>query len=92
MINHLITEAKKLKITKISIETGSGTFFAPARSWSMSSEFNLKLDDPEFESLEDRNESRDERLVFNSSITWLERLALPDTGSDGTPADESLER
>ena len=31
MINHLITEAKKLKITKISIETGSGTFFAPAR-------------------------------------------------------------
>jgi len=27
----LITEAKKLKITKISIETGSGTFFAPAR-------------------------------------------------------------
>ena len=35
----------------------------------MSSEFNLKLDDLEFESLEDRNESRDERLVFNSSIT-----------------------
>ena len=31
VINHLIDEAKKLKIKKLSIETGSGTFFAPAR-------------------------------------------------------------
>ncbi len=31
MINHLISEAKKLNITKISIETGSGAFFTPAR-------------------------------------------------------------
>ncbi len=31
VINHLIDEAKKLKIKKLSIETGSGKFFAPAR-------------------------------------------------------------
>ncbi len=31
IINHLINEAKKLNITKISIETGSGSFFTPAR-------------------------------------------------------------
>tara|TARA_Y100000996_G_C22249933_1_gene531397 strand:+ start:89 stop:556 length:468 start_codon:yes stop_codon:yes gene_type:complete len=31
IINHLIEEAKKLHITRISIETGAGKFFAPAR-------------------------------------------------------------
>jgi len=31
IINHLIEEAKKYNITKISIETGAGKFFAPAR-------------------------------------------------------------
>ena len=31
VINHLINEAKKLKIKKISIETGAGNFFLPAR-------------------------------------------------------------
>ena len=31
VINHLIYEAKKLNIKKISIETGSGSFFTPAR-------------------------------------------------------------
>ena len=31
IIKHLIEEAKKLQITKISIETGSGKFFNPAR-------------------------------------------------------------
>ncbi len=31
VINHLISEAKKLKIKKLSIETGSGDFFIPAR-------------------------------------------------------------
>ena len=52
----------------------------------------MKLDDLEFESLEDRNESSDERLDFNSSMTWLAREATPDPGSDETPADELLER
>ena len=31
VINHLIYEAKKLNIKRISIETGSGKFFEPAR-------------------------------------------------------------
>ena len=31
LINHLIEEAKKLKISRISIETGAGEFFKPAR-------------------------------------------------------------
>ena len=32
IINHLIEEAKKLKISKLSIETGAGDFFLPARN------------------------------------------------------------
>ena len=31
VINHLINEAKKLKIKRLSIETGAGHFFIPAR-------------------------------------------------------------
>ena len=31
IIDHLISEAKKLNIKKLSIETGSGEFFSPAR-------------------------------------------------------------
>ena len=31
VINHLINEAKKLNINKLSIETGAGDFFIPAR-------------------------------------------------------------
>ena len=31
IIDHLINEAKKLNIKKISVETGSGNFFSPAR-------------------------------------------------------------
>ena len=31
VINHLIKEAKKLKVEKLSIETGAGDFFIPAR-------------------------------------------------------------
>jgi len=31
VINHLIKEAKKLNIKKISLETGAGIFFSPAR-------------------------------------------------------------
>ena len=30
-MQHLIDEAKKLKIRRLSIETGAGKFFAPAR-------------------------------------------------------------
>ena len=31
VINHLINEARKLKIKRLSIETGAGDFFLPAR-------------------------------------------------------------
>ena len=31
VIEHLILEAKKIEITKLSLETGAGNFFAPAR-------------------------------------------------------------
>ena len=31
IVNHLILEAKKLKIKRLSIETGAGKFFEPAR-------------------------------------------------------------
>ena len=31
VVNHLITEAKKLDIVRLSIETGAGEFFEPAR-------------------------------------------------------------
>ena len=31
VINHLINEAKKLNIKKLSLETGAGDFFLPAR-------------------------------------------------------------
>ena len=31
VINHLITEAKKLHVKQLSIETGAGVFFTPAR-------------------------------------------------------------
>ena len=31
IINHLILEAKKLKVKQLSIETGAGIFFLPAR-------------------------------------------------------------
>ena len=40
IINHLIEEAKKLKISKLSIETGAGEFFLPARS--LFSKFGFK--------------------------------------------------
>jgi len=39
VINHLIDEAKKLKIKRLSIETGAGKFFEPARRLFNSSGF-----------------------------------------------------
>ena len=40
IINHLIEEAKKLEISKLSIETGAGDFFIPARK--LFSKFGFK--------------------------------------------------
>ena len=39
VINHLIDEAKKLKIKRLSIETGAAKFFAPARKLFTNSGF-----------------------------------------------------
>ena len=41
VIEHLITEAKKLKIKKLSIETGAGDFFIPARKLFKKSGFSI---------------------------------------------------
>ncbi len=39
LVNHLIIEAKKLEIKRISIETGAGKFFLPAKKLFLSSGF-----------------------------------------------------
>ena len=44
VINHLIIEAKKLNIKKISLETGTGDFFAPARK--LFDKFGFKTCEP----------------------------------------------
>ena len=44
IINHLIDEAKKLNIEKLSIETGAGEFFAPARK--LFGKFGFKKSEP----------------------------------------------
>ena len=41
VINHLIDEAKKLNIDRISIETGAGNFFKPARKLFKKCNFEL---------------------------------------------------
>ena len=53
IINHLIEEAKKLKISKISIETGAGEFFLPARK--LFSKFGFKKCPPFAHYKEDPN-------------------------------------
>jgi putative acetyltransferase len=40
IIDHLIEESKKLEISKLSIETGAGDFFLPARN--LFSKFSFK--------------------------------------------------
>ena len=44
IIEHLVSEAKKLNIKKLSIETGTGEFFAPARK--LFTKFGFKPCDP----------------------------------------------
>ncbi len=41
VINHLIEAAKKLEIEKISLETGAGVFFTPARKLFIRSGFKV---------------------------------------------------
>ena len=44
IIDHLIEEAKKLEVSKLSIETGAGNFFIPARK--LFSKFGFKKCSP----------------------------------------------
>jgi len=44
IIEHLVNEAKKLDIKKLSIETGAGKFFAPARK--LFTKFGFKTCEP----------------------------------------------
>ena len=53
IINHLIEEAKKLKISKLSVETGAGEFFLPARK--LFSKFGFKKCPPFAHYKEDPN-------------------------------------
>ena len=41
IIDHLINEAQKLNVKKLSLETGAGEFFLPARKLFMSSGFKV---------------------------------------------------
>ena len=53
IINHLIEEAKKLSISKLSIETGAGDFFLPARN--LFAKFGFKTCSPFAHYKEDPN-------------------------------------
>jgi putative acetyltransferase len=53
IIDHLIEEAKKLQISKLSIETGAGEFFLPARK--LFSKFGFKKCPPFAHYKEDPN-------------------------------------
>ena len=41
VVNHLINEAKKLNIKRLSIETGAGDFFLPARKLFLTCNFRV---------------------------------------------------
>ena len=53
IIDHLIEEAKKLEISKLSVETGAGEFFLPARK--LFSKFGFKACPPFAHYKEDPN-------------------------------------
>ncbi|MDC0163415.1 GNAT family N-acetyltransferase, partial [Candidatus Pelagibacter sp.] len=53
IISHLITEAKKIGIKKLSVETGTGEFFLPARK--LFQKFGFKKCEPFAHYKEDPN-------------------------------------
>ena len=63
VINHLINEAKKLDIKKLSLETGAGKFFIPARKLFVKSGF--KVCDPFSHYEEDINSVYMSMLISN---------------------------
>jgi putative acetyltransferase len=63
IIKHLIEEAKKLDIQKLSLETGSGTFFAPARK--LFTKCGFKPCDPFAHYKDDPNSCYMSKLISN---------------------------
>ena len=53
IVNHLINESKKLNIKKLSVETGAGSFFEPARK--LFKKFGFKTCEPFAHYKEDPN-------------------------------------
>ena len=63
VINHLIDEAKKLKIKRLSIETGAGKFFEPARK--LFKDCNFELTEPFAHYKDDKNSIYLTKLINN---------------------------
>ena len=63
VIEHLIAEAKKLNIKRLSIETGAGKFFEPARK--LFKECNFELTKPFAHYKEDENSIYLTKLINN---------------------------
>ena len=63
MINHLIEEAKKLEIKRLSIETGAGDFFKPARK--LFKKCNFEICKPFAHYKEDKNSIYLTKLINN---------------------------
>ena len=63
IIKHLIEEAKKLNIKKLSLETGSGDFFIPSRKLFFKSGF--RICEPFFHYKEDINSTYMSMLIGN---------------------------
>jgi|TARA_B100001063_G_C16421862_1_gene384572 putative acetyltransferase len=63
VINHLIEEAKKLQIKRLSIETGAGEFFAPARK--LFKKCNFEICKPFAHYKEDENSLYFTKLINN---------------------------
>tara|TARA_B100001057_G_C22326046_1_gene747605 strand:+ start:54 stop:521 length:468 start_codon:yes stop_codon:yes gene_type:complete len=64
VINHLIEEAKKLNIKRLSIETGAGKFFEPARKLFL--KCNFKACGPFAHYKEDKNSIYLTKLISNN--------------------------
>ena len=63
VINHLIKEAKKLNIKKISLETGAGNFFIPARK--LFNKCGFKISKPFAHYKDDKNSIYLTKLISN---------------------------
>ena len=64
VINHLINESKKLNIKRLSLETGSGNFFIPARKLFL--ECGFKVCEPFSHYKEDINSVYMSMLISNN--------------------------